>query len=261
MPVPVESTSVETESAQETESVQSAQTARPVVAVLGKPGTRGALVKILQDAGAEVIVTAVPEQLREADGMVVTGGASSLEAYEDLKAKDAERVIGRRVAGGRPVLVAGAALSCLFDSVTVKHPQMGQVQVQCMGEWPGESVELSTREVTPGVATLRPSADSTLLKNLEGEAHFKSEHGVFEWAFDQSIEYIAPPAVTWTVTEPAYIAAVENGPLTAVQFCPVGSGELGAEFMRRWVASLAVTGRLSSESLSSDDSATAAGGN
>ncbi|MCP8996401.1 imidazole glycerol phosphate synthase [Rothia sp. P3C3.S176] len=261
MPVPVESTSVETESAQETESVQSAQTARPVVAVLGEPGTRGALVKILQDAGAEVIVTAVAEQLREADGMVVTGSASSLEVYEDLKAKDAERVIGRRVAGGRPVLVAGAALSCLFDSVTVEHPQMGQVQVPCMGEWPGESVELSTRDLAPGVSALRSSADSALLKNLEGEAHFKSEHGVFEWVFDQSIEYIAPPAVTWTVTEPAYIAAVENGPLTAVQFCPVGSGELGAEFMRRWVASLAVTGRLSSESLSSGDSATAAGGN
>ena len=253
MPVPVESAPVETE------SVQNAQTARPVVAVLGEPGTRGALVKLLQDAGAEVIVTAVPDQLREADGMVVTGGASSLEAYEDLKAKDAERVIGRRVAGGRPVLVAGAALSCLFDSVTVEHPQMGQVQ--CMGEWPGESVELSTRDLVPGVSALRSSSDSALLKDLEGEAHFKSEHGVFEWAFDQSIEYIAPPAVTWTVTEPAYIAAVENGPLTAVQFCPVGSGELGADFMRRWVASLAVTGRLSSGSLSSGDSATAAGGN
>ena len=256
MPVPVEPTLTEIESAQETESVQNAQTARPVVAVLGEPGTRGALVKLLQDAGADVIVTAVPDQLREADGMVVTGGASSLEAYEDLKAKDAERVIGRRVAGGRPVLVAGAALSCLFDSIMVEHPQMGQVQVQGMGEWPGEGVELSTREVTPGVATLRPSSDSALLKDLEGEAHFKSEHGVFEWAFDQSIEYIAPPAVTWTVTEPAYIAAVENGPLTAVQFCPVGSGELGAEFMRRWVASLTVTGRLFS-----GDSATAAGGN
>ncbi|MGZ2399644.1 imidazole glycerol phosphate synthase [Rothia sp. 110740021-2] len=250
MPVPVEPTPVETE------SVQSAQTARPVVAVLGKPGTRGALVKLLQNAGAQVIVTDIPDQLREADGMVVTGGASSLEAYEDLKAKDAERVIGRRVAGGRPMLVAGAALTCLFDSVTVKHPQMGQIQVQCMGEWPGESVELSTRDLVPGVSALRSSSDSALLKDLEGEAHFKSEHAVFEWAFDQSIEYIAPPAVTWTVTEPAYIAAVENGPLTAVQFCPVESGELGAEFMRRWVASLAVTGRLSSEG-----SATAAGGN
>ncbi|WP_279742162.1 imidazole glycerol phosphate synthase [Rothia similmucilaginosa] len=250
MPVPVEPTPVETE------SVQSAQTTRPVVAVLGEPGTRGALVKLLQNAGAQVIVTAVPNQLREADGMVVTGGASSLEAYEDLKAKDAERVIGRRVAGGRPVLVAGAALTCLFDSVTVKHPQTGQIQVQCMGEWPGESVELSTRDLVPGVSALRSASDSALLKDLEGEAHFKSEHAVFEWAFDQSIEYIAPPAVTWTVTEPAYIAAVENGPLTAVQFCPVESGELGAEFMRRWVASLAVTGRLSSEG-----SATAAGGN
>lgn len=250
MPVPVEPTPVETE------SVQSAQTTRPVVAVLGEPGTRGALVKLLQNAGAQVIVTAVPNQLREADGMVVTGGASSLEAYEDLKAKDAERVIGRRVAGGRPVLVAGAALTCLFDSVTVKHPQTGQIQVQCMGEWPGESVELSTRDLVPGVSALRSASDSALLKDLEGEAHFKSEHAVFEWAFDQSIEYIAPPAVTWTVTEPAYIAAAENGPLTAVQFCPVESGELGAEFMRRWVASLAVTGRLSSEG-----SATAAGGN
>lgn len=260
MPVPAEPTPAATTPV-ETESVQTTQPARPVVAVLGEPGTRGALVKLLQDAGAEVIVTAVPDQLREADGMVVTGGASSLEAYEDLKAKDAERVIGRRVAGGRPVLVAGAALSCLFDSVTVEHPQMGQVQVQCMGEWPGESVELSTRDLVPGVSALRSSSDSALLKDLEGEAHFKSEHGVFEWAFDQSIEYIAPPAVTWTVTEPAYIAAVENGPLTAVQFCPVGSGELGADFMRRWVASLAVTGRLSSGSLSSGDSATAAGGN
>lgn len=247
MPIPVESRAVEAETV---------QSARPVVAVLGEPGTRGALVKLLQDAGADVIVTTVPNQLREADGMVVTGGASSLEAYEDLKAKDAERVIGRRVAGGRPVLAAGAALSCLFDSITVEHPQMGQVQVQCMGEWPGEGVELSTRDLVPGASSLSPSADSALLKDLEGEAHFKSEHGVFEWAFDQGIEYIAPPAVTWTATEPAYIAAVENGPLTAVQFCPVGSGELGAEFMRRWVASLAVTGRLSS-----GDSATAAGGN
>ncbi len=247
MPIPVESRAVEAETV---------QSARPVVAVLGEPGTRGALVKLLQDAGADVIVTTVPDQLREADGMVVTGGASSLEAYEDLKAKDAECVIGRRVAGGRPVLAAGAALSCLFDSITVEHPQMGQVQVQSMGEWPGEGVELSTRDLVPGASALSPSTDSALLKDLEGEAHFKSEHGVFEWAFDQSIEYIAPPAVTWTATEPPYIAAVENGPLTAVQFCPVASGELGAEFMRCWVASLAVTGRLSS-----GDSATAAGGN
>lgn len=127
----------------------------------------------------------------------------------------------------------------------MNHPQLGSVQVQGMGEWPGESVELSTRGLAPGSSALSPSTDSRLLKDIEGEARFKSEHGVFEWVFDQSIDYIAPPAVSWTATEPPYIAAVENGPLTAVQFCPVVSGELGAEFMRRWVGSLAVTGRLS----------------
>lgn len=218
---------------------------RPVVAVLGDSGTHGAMVKLLRDSGAEVIVTADPHQLREADGMVVAGPAGSLEVFDELKAKDAERVIGRRVAGSRPVLAAGAALSCLFESVAVNHPQLGSVQVQGMGEWPGESVELSTRGLVPGSSAVSPSTDSRLLKDIEGEARFKSEHGVFEWVFDQSIDYIAPPAVSWTATEPPYIAAVENGPLTAVQFCPVVSGELGAEFMRRWVASLAVTGRLS----------------
>ena len=65
---------------------------RPVVAVLGDSGTHGAMVKLLRDSGAEVIVTADPHQLREADGMVVAGPAGSLEAFDELKAKDAERV-------------------------------------------------------------------------------------------------------------------------------------------------------------------------
>ena len=134
MPVPVEPTPVETESAQSAPD--------PLVLWLpfwGEPWNSWCPGEASSGCGAEVIVTAVPDQLREADGMVVTGGASSLEAYEDLKAKDAERVIGRRVAGGRPVLVAGAALSCLFGSVTVEHPQMGQIQVQCMGSGPARA--------------------------------------------------------------------------------------------------------------------------
>ena len=141
------------------------------------PGTRGALVKLLQDAGAQVIVTAVPNQLREADGMVVTGGASSLEAYEDLKAKDAERVIGRRVAGGRPVLVAGAALTCLFDSGYGEASADGADSGAVHGEWPGGVWTFYPR---PGAGVSAPAfcLDSALLKDLEGEAHFKSEHGV-----------------------------------------------------------------------------------
>jgi glutamine amidotransferase len=35
-----------------------------------------------------------------------------------------------------------------------------------------------------------------------------------------------------------FVAAVENGPLSATQFHPEKSGDAGAEVLRRWVASI-----------------------
>ena len=136
------------------------------------------MVKLLRDSGAEVIVTADPYQLREADGMVVAGPAGSLEAYDELKAKDAERVIGRRVAGGRPVLAAGAALSCLFESVAVNHPQLGSVQVQGMGSGPARawSCPLGTWFPAPPHYPPRPTVSCS--KILRARRISKSEHGV-----------------------------------------------------------------------------------
>ncbi len=90
-----------------------------------------------------------------------------------------------------------------------------------------------------------PAQESSLLHNLPGALRYKAEDGVLRWEFEQNIDYMRAPAVSWTQTTPPYIAAVENGPLTAVQFCPIASGEPGEEFMRRWVASLPVTGRMS----------------
>lgn len=226
---------------------------RPVVAVLGEPGSYETLLNALKAAGADAFATVTPDELREADGMIVAGHASSLEAYEGLKARDAERIIGRRVAGGRPVLAAGSALGFLVESINVTHPDLGEVQVQAMGEWPGETIELASRELAPGASTINPAPASALLQGLEGELLFKSEHGVFAWEFDQSIDYIAPPIVSWTQTDPPYIAAVENGPLTAVQFCPVASGDAGEEFLRRWVASLPVTGRLAASAAEEEE--------
>ena len=85
---------------------------------------------------------------------------------------------------------------------------------------------------------------SKFLQDLPEPLNFKAEGGVFTWDFDQSIDYMEPPAVSWTDADPRYIAAVENGPLTAIQFCPVASGAAGEEFLRRWVAHLPVMNRL-----------------
>ena len=48
-----------------------------------------------------------------------------------------------------------------------------------------------------------------------------------------------PPVVTWAEHGgDRFVAAVENGPLSATQFHPEKSGDAGAEVLRRWVASI-----------------------
>ena len=47
-----------------------------------------------------------------------------------------------------------------------------------------------------------------------------------------------PPLVTWAEHGEPFVAAVENGPLSATQFHPEKSGDAGAELLRNWVRSL-----------------------
>jgi glutamine amidotransferase len=44
--------------------------------------------------------------------------------------------------------------------------------------------------------------------------------------------------VTWSAGADRFVAAVENGPLTALQLRPELSGDAGAQVLARWVASL-----------------------
>ena len=206
---------------------------QPVVAILGEPGTFGELAQALGRAGAQVLVTKTSNELLDADGMIIPGHTSSIETYRTVQSFDAERVVGRRVAGGRPVLFAGAAFGMLFETMD-DTTSAGAVEVKGMGEWPGHACKLAAAGAPLGVQQLVPAQESSLLHNLPGALEF-----------EQNIDYMRAPAVSWTQTTPPYIAAVENGPLTAVQFCPIASGEPGEEFMRRWVASLPVTGRMS----------------
>jgi glutamine amidotransferase len=78
---------------------------KPTVTVLdyGSGNVRSA-VRALERAGAEVILSAKPEDVLNADGLLVPGVGAFETVMRELKAVDAIRMIGRRVAGGRPVL-------------------------------------------------------------------------------------------------------------------------------------------------------------
>src|ERR1041384_7452754 len=83
-------------------------------------------------AGAEVPVTADFDAALNADGLFVPGVGAYEACMNGLKSVRGDRIIGRRLAGGRPVLGICVGMQILFER-GVEH---GVVTEGC-GEWPG----------------------------------------------------------------------------------------------------------------------------
>lgn len=221
--------------------------ARPVVAVLdyGAGNVRSA-VRALEKAGARVVLTADKQTVLDADGLVVPGVGAFRAVMEGLRRVDGPRLIERRLAGGRPVLGICVGLQVMFDE-GVEHGD----RTEGLAQWPG-TVERLQAEVVPhmGWNTVEPPEGSVLFEGVEDERfYFVHSYGVQDWAFEQTIERMRPPQVTWADHGGRFVAAVENGALSATQFHPEKSGEAGNRLLRNWIATLPVTGRINPEAL------------
>jgi glutamine amidotransferase len=67
--------------------------------------------------------------------------------------------------------------------------------------------------------------------------YFVHSYGVLRWELAPS-PVLAPPLVSWAWHGADFVAAVENGPLSATQFHPEKSGDAGAQLLRNWVTGL-----------------------
>ena len=221
--------------------VTDAQDAPSVVVLDYGAGNVRSAVRALEAAGARVRLSADPRDVLDADGLVVPGVGAFEAVMEGLRSVDAPRLIDRRVSGGRPVLGICVGLQVMFDR-GVEHGR----ETAGLAQWPG-TVERLAAPVVPhmGWNTVRPPEGSVLFKGFENERfYFVHSYGVQDWAFDQSIEVMAPPAVTWSEHGTPFVAAVENGPLSATQFHPEKSSHAGIALLRNWLATLPRTGRL-----------------
>ncbi len=205
-----------------------------VVLDYGSGNVRSA-VRALEAAGANVELTANSTAILEADGLVVPGVEAYASVMQQLKAIDAPRWIGRRVAGGRPVLGICVGHQVFFDE-GVEHG----VRSQGLGEWPGV-VERLEAEVIPhmGWNTVQVPEGSRLFEGIEQERfYFVHSYGVRHWEFDITQPAMSAPKVTWSTHGTPFVAAVENGPLSAVQFHPEKSGTAGNRLLRNWLETL-----------------------
>ncbi|MCC3297026.1 imidazole glycerol phosphate synthase subunit HisH [Arthrobacter sp. zg-Y916] len=192
-------------------------------------------VRALERVGANVTLSAKSSDVLEADGLLVPGVGAFASVMQGLKDVDALRMIGRRVAGGRPVLGICVGLQVFFEE-GVEHG----VRTQGMGEWPG-TVERLAADVVPhmGWNTVEAPAGSKLFAGIEDERfYFVHSYGVQKWDFDVTQPAMQPPLVTWADHGGPFVAAVENGPLSATQFHPEKSGDAGAALLENWLKGL-----------------------
>ncbi|HVV08733.1 imidazole glycerol phosphate synthase subunit HisH [Amycolatopsis sp.] len=191
--------------------------------------------RAVQRVGAEVEVTADPHAALNADGLVVPGVGAFAACIEGLLSVGGDRMIGTRLAGGRPVLGICVGMQILFER-GVEHG----VESKGTGEWPG-TVDRLHADVVPhmGWNTVRAPENSELFAGLDADARFYFVHSYAArtWELESGLPG-REPKVTWAHHGEDFVAAAENGPLWATQFHPEKSGDAGAHLLENWLRTL-----------------------
>ena len=191
-------------------------------------------VKALQAAGANVELTGNRRRAQEADGLFVPGVGAFAAVADALRRSHGDEVIDRRLAGGRPVIGVCVGMQVLFER-SVEHG----TEAEGLGEWPG-TVDLLRADVVPhmGWNTVEAPEDSVLFDGIRDERfYFVHSYAAQDWTLEATGPF-AQPRVTGAEHGSRFIAAVENGPLSATQFHPEKSGEAGLRLLRNWIGSL-----------------------
>ncbi|MEV8366200.1 imidazole glycerol phosphate synthase subunit HisH [Streptomyces niveus] len=184
-------------------------------------------------AGAEVEITRDFDKAMNADGLIVPGVGAFSACMEGLRAARGDWIVGRRLAGGRPVLGICVGMQILFER-GIEHG----VETEGLDEWPGTVGPLTAPTVPHmGWNTVEAPADSQLFAGLDaGERYyFVHSYAVHDWSLEVTNPKIRAPKVTWSRHGEPFVAAVENGALWATQFHPEKSGDAGAQLLSNWI--------------------------
>lgn len=227
--------------------------------------------KALDRAGAEVTLSKTPEIALAADGLLVPGVGSFPSVMAGLQAAHGPRIIDQRLAGGRAVMGICVGMQIMFDRGLegTAHPGESGVTepeerrrshaadadsfwwdddepsadapgTQGLQQWPGVVRELRAERLPHiGWSKIEAAEGSRLFAGLEQERfYFVHSFAAIGLELDDTLPHAAPLELTYSTYGERFLAAVENGPLTATQFHPEKSGNAGIQLLRNWLATL-----------------------
>ncbi|OBA60881.1 imidazole glycerol phosphate synthase, glutamine amidotransferase subunit [Mycobacterium sp. 1100029.7] len=205
-------------------------TAKSVVVLDYGSGNLRSAQRALQRVGAAVEVTADPQAAAAADGLVVPGVGAFEACMTGLRKIAGEQIIAERVAAGRPVLGVCVGMQILF----ARGVEFGVETTGC-AQWPGAVTRLDAPVIPHmGWNVVQSGSGTGLFNGLDASARFYFVHSYAAQRWDG-----APEAVlTWATHQVPFLAAVEDGPLSATQFHPEKSGDAGAAVLSNWVEGL-----------------------
>ncbi|HEX3733269.1 MAG TPA: imidazole glycerol phosphate synthase subunit HisH [Mycobacteriales bacterium] len=208
--------------------------AEPTVVVLdyGSGNLRSAE-RALRRAGAEVSVSADRDEAQRADGLVVPGVGAFAACIDGLLASGGDKIVESRIADGTPLLGICVGMQVLFDSGT-EH----DITAAGLGVLPGDVRRLhAPRLPHMGWNTVQSSTDSALFAGIGPDDRCYFVHSYA--ACDDLAQLVSSDAVvTYAHHGERFVAGVEAGPVSAVQFHPEKSGDVGAAILCNWVRTL-----------------------
>lgn len=178
--------------------------------------------RALAHVGAEPKLTADPDELERADGVVLPGVGAFAPALEKLS----EHGLGRRIVElarkGKPLMGVCLGYQLLFDESAEHGRHEG------LGLLPGKVVEVKSSARLPviGWCRLAKSDDAVLLEGIKDRSYFYFVHSYTPEASDG--------AIGWSEHSPAAAAARSN--VMGTQFHPEKSGPDGLRVYKNFVA-------------------------
>lgn len=191
-------------------------------------------VKAIEKVGASVSLSADLSKSLSADGLVIPGVGAFDHVMSQLAETGGEKVIDKRLASSAPVLGICVGMQIMFDA-GIEHG----VSSQGTGQWPG-TVEKLESEKLPNIgwSKLETGKGSKLFKGVEDEYfYFVHSYAAKDLDLDVMPPFL-PPILSYSFFGGRFLAAAENGPLSATQFHPEKSGDAGLQLLENWIGTL-----------------------
>lgn len=208
----------------------------PTVAVLdyGFGNVRSA-VRAVEHVGAIAILSSDFDTCLDADGLIIPGVGAFEACMRGIDTVRGGAIVDARLVAKRPVLGICVGMQIMFT-----HGIEHGISTEGLGQWPGV-VDRLVAPIIPhmGWNSVSPPDSTSLFAGVESELfYFVHSYAVQKWIMNDTDPYQHPPLVTWSDYGAPFISAVENGPLSAVQFHPEKSGEAGLTLINNWIDTL-----------------------